>query len=268
MNFMPSRKPLVSAFEEVPGYRPRDAAEPGGISLEGVFGDDDRTAVPDAGEPPWRLNCALRIKARDGQRFVGTGWFIGPRTIITAGHCVFMHEHGGFAESVEVIPALDGAKRPFGSVVSKDVKSVGGWTNKKDADFDYGAILLPDDRFAHLGAFAFAALPPSSLAGVQINISGYPADRDSASKQYFHGRKLLLVQKRRLFYRVDTFGGQSGSAAWITIPTSEAAKIGVPVAAGAQSVRLAVGIHTAGATVSNFATRITSDVAENFRKWL
>lgn len=265
---MPSRKPLPSSFEEVPGYRSREQSnDPRGVVLEGVFGDDDRAVVPNVADPPWRLNCALRITAADGQRFVGTGWFIGPHTVVTAGHCVFMHEHGGFAKSVEVIPGLDGTKRPFGSVTSTNVKSVSGWTQRKDPDFDYGAILLPDDRYAHLGAFAFGAFSPSVLRDVLVNISGYPADRDGASRQYFHGRTLLLVQKRRLFYRIDTFGGQSGSAAWVTVPADAAASAGVKVPAGATAMRVAIGIHTAGTTVSNFATRITSDVAENLQKW-
>ncbi|HET8798646.1 MAG TPA: hypothetical protein VFO89_13220, partial [Thermoanaerobaculia bacterium] len=197
MNLMPPRKPLVCQLEEVPGYQPPDALGGSGVRLERVYGSDDRMRVPDASGVPWRLNCALRIRARDGQRFVGTGWLIGPRTVITAGHCVFMHDHGGFAESIEVIPGLDGDRRPFGSVVAKNLKSITGWTAKKNPDFDYGAIVLDDDRYAHLGAFAFAAVPPSALRDAVVNVCGYPADRDGASRQYFHGRRVLHVEKRR-----------------------------------------------------------------------
>jgi V8-like Glu-specific endopeptidase len=243
--------PPVETFLELPGD-------------ERVFGDDDRTRVPLTTDAPWRWSAALRIKARDGQRFVGTGWFIGPRTVITAGHCVFMHDHGGFAESVEVIPGLDGTTRPFGSVISRDVKSIKGWTDKKNSDFDYGAILLPHD--VAVGAFAFAAVPDDAIVEGDLNISGYPADRDGATRQDFHARRIARATRRRLFYHVDTFGGQSGSAAWITVSRATAASLGV--ASAEERVRIAVAVHSGGSALANHGTRITTDVVENFRSWL
>lgn len=261
-------KPFKTIVENVPGYgdAPPDAAG-GAFGLERVFGTDDRTLVPATADAPWRWSAALRIRTRDGQRFVGTGWFIGPRTLVTAGHCVYMHDHGGFAESIEVIPALDGTKRPFGSIVSRDLKSVEGWTKKRNSDFDYGAIVLDSDVMKDVGAFAYAPAADALLSGANINVSGYPADRDGAMRQYFHARRVIRISSRRVYYHVDTFGGQSGSAAWVTVDRAAATQLGVAVPAGAKDVRVAVAIHTAGSLLSNFATRITADVATNLRKW-
>jgi V8-like Glu-specific endopeptidase len=261
-------KAIKTIVENVPGYgdAPPDAAS-GAFGLERVFGTDDRTLVPATSDAPWRWSAALRIRARDGQRFVGTGWFIGPRTLVTAGHCVYMHDHGGFAESIEVIPALDGTKRPFGSVVSRDLKSVEGWTKKRNSDFDYGAIVLDGDVMKDVGAFAYAPAADALLSGANINVSGYPADRDGAMRQYFHARKVIRISSRRVYYHVDTFGGQSGSAAWVTVDRAAATQLGVDVPAGAKEARVVVAIHTAGSLLSNFATRITADVAANLKKW-
>lgn len=256
-----ARKTIRTLVEKVPEGGGAPDAAAGAFGLEQVFGADDRTVVPSTTDAPWRWSCALRIRARDGKRFVGTAWFISPRTLVTAGHCVFLHDHGGFAESIEVIPGLDGARRPFGSVVSRNLKTVEGWAKKRDSDFDYGAIVLDGDVMGAVGAFTYAAVPEELLGSANINISGYPADRDGASRQYFHARKIARVSGRRLYYHVDTFGGQSGSAAWITVSPATARRLGVA------QTRIAVGIHTAGSTLSNHGTRITADVATNLRKW-
>jgi len=256
-------KPIKTLIEKVPGYSdgPPDAAI-GGFGLERVFGTDDRTLVPSTSAEPWRWSAALRIKASDGTRFVGTGWFIGPRTLVTAGHCVYMHDHGGFAQQIEVIPGLDGTTRPFKSVISTNLKSVEGWTKKRNSDFDYGAIVLPNDSMAGVGAFTYAAVSDELLQSANLNISGYPADRDGAARQYFHARKIARVSSRRIYYQVDTFGGQSGAAGWIMVDAATAKKLGVA------QTRIAVAVHTAGSTLNNHGTRITPDVVANFKKWL
>ena len=63
---------------------------------------------------------------------------------MTAGHCVFSRGNGGWARSIEVIPGMDAANRPFGSQVATSFRSVNGWVNSSDPNFDYGAIVLPN----------------------------------------------------------------------------------------------------------------------------
>ena len=57
-------------------------------ATEDVIGADNRTIVPDTTLYPWRVMCSLLITAADNSTWVGTGWFISARTLITAGHCV------------------------------------------------------------------------------------------------------------------------------------------------------------------------------------
>src|SRR5918912_3129628 len=74
--------------------------------FESVIGPtDDRVRILDTELAPWRMICALRMRGPTGAGAIGTGWFIGPRTVLTAGHCVFSnHFFGGWASSIEVIP--------------------------------------------------------------------------------------------------------------------------------------------------------------------
>ena len=71
---------------------------------ESVCGRDDRVRIRSTTRIPWRLCCQLIITMKDGRGSRCTGWFIGPRTVMTAGHCVYSHSAGGWARQIQVIP--------------------------------------------------------------------------------------------------------------------------------------------------------------------
>lgn len=221
-------------------------------ALEVVIGTDDRVQITSTTVVPWRWICSLRITAANGAQFIGTGWLVGPRTVMTAGHCVFMHAQGGWAQKIEVVPGRNSFLQPFGSAVATDFRSVTGWTANHDRDFDYGAILLPPDRrFGDtLGFFGYAALPDAELLNLTLNLSGYPGDKPSGT-QWFHARRAESVTARTIIYNIDTAGGQSGSPVWRL----------------KDGLRHAVGIHTNGALSGNSATRIIAGVANNIALW-
>src|SRR5690242_4725402 len=58
----------------------------GEIRLESVIGTDQRQRVPDATSEPWRKICCLTITGGNGAVARGTAWFVGPKTLLTAGH--------------------------------------------------------------------------------------------------------------------------------------------------------------------------------------
>ena len=225
--------------------------------LELVIGNDDRVRVADElmQSNPWRQICALRIRSKTGRAYVGSGWFIAPSVVATAGHCVYLQNEGGWAQSIDVIPALRGDGPPlYGSATATRFKAVDGWVNGGSRDFDYGVIILDDDTLGRrVGNFAVQALSDSALKSVMAKISGYPADRDRAMYQYFHERPLMSSTATRLEYDIDTFGGQSGSVVFV-----DTVETGV----------VAIGIHTTGGSTSNSGTRINADVLRNLIAWI
>jgi len=93
------------------------------LVLETVHGPDNRIQVQDTDKYPYRLNASLLITARDGSQWIGTGWFISDRTLITAGHCVYIKNSGvpnrdGWVKTIQVMPGRNGTKLPYGSVTS------------------------------------------------------------------------------------------------------------------------------------------------------
>lgn len=224
--------------------------------MEAVIGTDDRVRVTKERMRmnPWRQICALRIVSQTGRTFVGTGWFIAPGVLATAGHCVFLQDEGGWAKSIRAIPAKYGSDEPFGILTSQRFASVDGWVKQRQRDFDYGVIFLDDKGVGtEVGNFAVAAISMSALKGTAAQIAGYPADRDRAEFQFFHARPLIDVTGTQLIYDIDTFGGQSGSPVW-----QETVENGL----------IAVGIHTTGGVSSNSGTRITDDIMDNLIQWV
>lgn len=228
-----------------------DISETGHLD-EVIIGADDRVRVGNTGAYPWRAICGLKITAANGRRFIGTGWMVSPRTVITAGHCIFMHNEGGWARSVEVVPGLNDAARPFGSATSSTLRSVTGWTQSRNREFDYGAIILPAN--ARLGAstgwFGLAVRDDAFLRAASLNLSGYPGDK-GGNQQWFMAQRAKGVSARTITYDIDTMGGQSGSPVWVL----------------QNGQRYGVGVHTNGSGSGNSATRINTDVYNRMIAW-
>jgi V8-like Glu-specific endopeptidase len=228
--------------------------------LEAIIGNDDRTRVADCTEYPWRCICSLLITANTGAQYIGTGWLVAPRVLLTAGHCVYMSDEGGWVTQIEVIPGRDADARPYGSAIAREVRSVGGWTVDGDSNYDYGVILLPSDkRYGdELGWLGYAHRDDDYLAGLTLNLSGYPADGGRAPNQvdgtqWYHSRNVKEVLPSQLTYEIDTFGGQSGSPVWEMTSSGD---------------RYGVAVHTWGTSVSNGGTRITGEVFDNIVQWI
>ena len=96
---------------------------------ETVHGEDDRRRIENTDDYPWRVHASLLITARDGSRWIGTGWFVGPRTLITAGHVVYIKNSGiperdGWVSRIEVMPGRNANELPYGAVTSEVFHSV------------------------------------------------------------------------------------------------------------------------------------------------
>lgn len=222
------------------------------LRTEVIIGPDNRVRVGNTAVYPWRAICGLKITAANGKRFIGTGWMISPRTVVTAGHCVFMHNEGGWARSIEVVPGLNDAARPYGSASSGTLRSVTGWTQSRNREYDYGAIILPGNARLgdRTGWFGLAVRDDAFLRAANLNLSGYPGDK-GGNQQWFMAQRTKSVASRVITYDIDTMGGQSGSPVWVL----------------QNGQRYAVGVHTNGASTGNSATRINAAVYNRMLAW-
>ena len=220
--------------------------------FERVHGQDDRVRVHATTAYPWRTICKLEITAANGRRFGCSGAMIGPRTVLTNGHCVYMHDHGGWARSIRVIPGKNGSAEPFGSATSSFYWSVEGWTRDRSSNYDYAVIVLPSNNKLGnvVGWMGLANLSFFSLLGLRVNNSGYPGDKPYGT-QWWNANNILAVTARRVYYRIDTYFGQSGSPDWRF----------------KDNKRHIVAVHNTGGSIMNGGVRLSKPVFDNLVKW-
>ncbi len=228
--------------------------EPGGL-LETVHGVDNRVQITSTAVYPWRAHASLLITAADNSQWIGTGWFIGPKTLITAGHVVHIKGSGvagrdGWVKRIQVMPGRNGASLPYGSVTATSFRSVTGWTTSGNQEFDYGAIILATPLGNSTGWLGFGNYTDADLLASVANITGYPGDKP-AGTQWYDARRIAAVTARKVHYDIDTAGGQSGSAVYRVI----------------NGQRYAVAVHAYGGATTNSGTRINGEVYNNLVAW-
>jgi V8-like Glu-specific endopeptidase len=213
-------------------------------------GEENRVRKRDTDVFPWSAICFLII-TKGGKKWRGTGFFISPDTVVTAGHCLYSPRSGA-AVSVQVIPGRDDSVWPFGSVMAREFYMPDEWRRSQIAAFDYGAIKLPDGSLGErTGHFPIANLAADALRKSVYNIGGYPGDMSPSRALHYNGGPSGDVYARRLYYMLDTAKGASGSPVWVRSGDS----------------RRVVGIHNYG-HCPNKATRINDRVFADLTEWM
>ena len=236
------------------------AVGPSALTAQAVIGPDTRTQVNPTTVVPYQQIAHLNVTYLSIVTGTCTGWFVGPHTVMTAGHCVY-DPIFGWATSVEVIPAKNGGTNPHGSqtVGSSALRAVDGWVNSGNQNFDYGAIILPNDNLGNaVGWFHYGVFSDTFLTGIEgstpeLIVTGYPADKTFGT-MWTDPDPLYDFNANWLYYYVDTYSGQSGSPIWINDT------IGAVAVAG----------HTAGSCVvdsSNCGPRYVQAISDNLQLW-
>ena len=135
-----------------------------------------------------------------------TGWLNGPRTVVTAGHCI--HQNGAWASYATIVPGKNGTYNPYGSSSAHRFFSVFGWTRDRNANFDYGAIQLDTPLGSRVGWFGYR-WQSASLNNALLTLSGYPTDKNYATQWKQSGK--AYDDGALLKYTILTSRGQDGA---------------------------------------------------------
>jgi glutamyl endopeptidase len=243
---------------------------------ENVIGADNRTRVSDTAMTPWRCICHLEVEYDRGPVGMGTGFLIGPYTVITAAHVVVDRQKFGWdkpprkARQIRILPGRNGTLAPYGYAVTDKFDVPLEWAGD-DAEeaaaqaFDFAAVYIPktaenevEDQAlgARLGYFGLRAYQAQELRDVEllfVNNAGYPIEPGKPfGTLWYNAGRISKWHDSFVEYMVDTEGGQSGSPIYYFDEKAQQ--------------RYVIAIHTTGDFV-NRGLRITPAVFERIRKW-
>lgn len=215
-----------------------------------VIGADDRVKITTTTTYPWRAQAKLYTTYPNGKTYGCSGTLIQAKYLLTAGHCVYSKADGGWYKKLEVIPGLNGTYKPYGSVYGKYVRSYKGWTKSQNSNYDMALVTLDKSIGSTTGWFGYKYY--SSINGVTGNIAGYPGDKGGTTLWYHYG-PISSSNTYRVYYKIDTYAGQSGSAVY-RIESSGS--------------RYVFAVHTTGGSSSNSGTRLNSSKVSNISSWI
>ncbi|MFX1500296.1 MAG: carboxypeptidase regulatory-like domain-containing protein [Promethearchaeota archaeon] len=254
--FMPSSS-VIESYEGILAEADSNLAEYGDNSgdVESVIGSDGRVRITPTTSYPWRTIVKLYITAADSSLWVGSGAMIDAFHVLTAGHCAYLHDNGGWASSIEVVPAMDNLDDPIGNAWMTFMRSYTGWTADENPGHDWAVLTLDRNIGSYTGWMGRITAGSSSYIYDQtMNVAGYPTDLDGGDNMYWDSDSGDGATSLNHYYWADTYGGMSGGPVWRYVEGS----------------RYIMTVHAYGreGTDSNYGTRLNQDKFDRIPTWL
>ncbi|MFW9972958.1 MAG: trypsin-like serine peptidase [Candidatus Odinarchaeota archaeon] len=185
------------------------------LLLANVIGSDDRVRITPTTSYPWSTIVKLHITWKDYNIFA-TGVLIDKRHVLTAGHCVYSHTHGGWADSIKVVPGEDNGNEPYGHAWAIKMRCYDDWIEDASYDHDFAVLTLDSDIGLQTGWMGlYTTVASSSTYTSILNTAGYPYELEGGNNLYWCSDYGISADEYNHRYKLDTTGGQSGSPVWI-----------------------------------------------------
>jgi glutamyl endopeptidase len=247
-------------MERLRDAKPKRARD---FNPESIIGTDQRKRVTPTTKYPARATALILFTASGGGDFLCTGWFISKDTVATAGHCIAEGGTLNPQDSYAIYPGRNGpnaADSPYGSCGATRLYTNQTWLDTEADDYDYGVIKLDCTIGKTVGWYGFTrnAIPDDT----RLTVQGYPGDKTGAVQftQWKSSDRIRAQDARRIFYKADTFGGESGAPVWI--PQGACDPCGIAIHAYGN------GGPEEPFTSNNHGTKINAGVFKHLKAWI
>jgi V8-like Glu-specific endopeptidase len=176
----------------------------------------DLTRIDNPEDYPWSVNCKLFIETLLGT-YVCSGVLIDPLHVLTAGHCVYSEDFGGWPIGITVVPGYEDGSRPYGDTSLINLHAPLDWINYGDFDHDMGIITLDRPIGAITGWHGYSYNNDDSFfLNNTFNNPGYPAapPYDGEFMYYWFGNYDYILNPFQVGFFQQAYGGQSGSGSY------------------------------------------------------
>ncbi|MCR1163320.1 serine protease [Paenarthrobacter sp. UW852] len=210
----------------------------GGASTDSVIGADGRVRITNTTAAPNR--SIVQIEFNGG--YICSGSLISDDTVLTAGRCVHTGGTGSTADyswGVKVALGRNGSTDPYGTCGATQLLTDQRWIDSANTNADWGVIKL-DCTIGNTTGWLNYTGTTASLNGTTATVRGYPGDKAFGTMWSMTGT-IDSSATEKVYYKMDTFGGQSGAPVY-------------------NSSNTLVAIHTNGGS-TNSGTRITPTLA-------
>jgi V8-like Glu-specific endopeptidase len=203
-------------------------------------------------QAPWSAILSFSALSGDGG---GTAFFVSPRVLITAGHCLYTNE--GWIDEAQI--KINQNEEIKSSLFRVTV----GWAGHRDYDYDVGAIIL-DHPIPTNGYFGLCVLKNSIVDSSLVHCAGFPFLKEPTSKDqprpFVHAAGKVASTERAIKYGFYRGVGSSGTPLWVR------------TAAGH---RLVTAIHTRQPPKEDesnrdirYAVRLTGELVRCIKSWI
>ena len=179
---------------------------------------DDRVQVTDSSAYPTDVVGWLWTQDQKGNWATCTATLIGPKTVITAAHCVYDHATGGWVQAMTFLPGMtDAETAPFGQFDWANVNILKGFIDNYDGTnygsampWDLAEIELAEEAGTQLGWMGFRVDDGSDF---KAEVIGYPGDKpDGTMWDVKCDIPAANFGDQIYWHTCDTFAGSSGSS--------------------------------------------------------
>lgn len=186
-----------------------------------ICGADQRTreVVTQESDHKRKCTCLLEGLWPSGATYRATGFLVAPRVVATAGHCVYNPAEGGWCVNMLVTPGANSSARAGGpgnlfyTGLGIQFFASYGWTSRQSRPYDFGAIILRNDRpYQSIGQQVFT-LRSLTVPHADLCTFGYPGDKPTGHlySTPWETHNYVANNPSVIMHTLDTVGGQSGS---------------------------------------------------------